>query len=239
MKSTTLGALLDLLVFRLARVDETGLPKGDRVNIGSAYLTPPGWINLDNSPSVWLSRHRAARYLLEKTHFTSASAQERWRPGIVFHDVRHGLPWAEQSLSFIYTSHLLEHLSRLDGEGLLRECHRVLKPSGILRVVVPDLRYYAQKYLDDLDGCDTDTDRALSATASERFMEIVGVHNGGALSARNPHRWMYDERSLADGLKRVGFVNVAARRYREGDFPDLDKMDTRPIDSLHMEAVKA
>jgi SAM-dependent methyltransferase len=47
----------------------------------------------------------------------------------------------------VYHSHVLEHFSQEDGELLIRECYRVLKPGGVLRVVVPDLEQIAINYL--------------------------------------------------------------------------------------------
>jgi hypothetical protein len=46
----------------------------------------------------------------------------------------------------------LEHLPRPQALPFLRECHRVLAPGGILRVVVPDLETIARLYLKYLEG---------------------------------------------------------------------------------------
>jgi predicted SAM-dependent methyltransferase len=54
------------------------------------------------------------------------------------------LPFDDSTLHFIYSEHFLEHLFFDEAVSLLRECHRVLKPSGVIRTVVPDadLRTY-------------------------------------------------------------------------------------------------
>lgn len=44
-------------------------------------------------------------------------------------------PWASNAVSGIHVSHLLEHFA--DQERFLRECHRILKPGGFLRIVGP------------------------------------------------------------------------------------------------------
>lgn len=237
MSIRRIGPILDWLVYRCARARKRALPISDQLNIGSAYMVAPGWINLDNSPSVWLSKHDSIRYILQKTKIIQDSAQERWPSDIVFHDVRHGLPWPDQSLRYIYTSHTLEHLSRRDGEYLLRECNRVLKSGGILRVVVPDLIFYAKRYVDAHTEANLNSEDKISAT--EEFLEIVGAKSGSITSSRNPHRWMYDSASLANFLSKVGFINVVEKHYREGQVPDLEILDTRPDDSLHMEAERS
>ncbi len=65
-----------------------------------------------------------------------------------------GIPATSQSVDVVYHSHLLEHLQEEDGEDLIRECFRVLKPKGILRVVVPDLEKICRDYLSTLQEVD-------------------------------------------------------------------------------------
>jgi predicted SAM-dependent methyltransferase len=236
MRSKFIASIIDFLVLQMARTNKKSLPQLDRLNLGSAYNVAPGWVNIDNSPSVWLSKHNTVRHLLQKVNLINESTQQSWQVDLIFHDVRHGLPWPDQSVRYIYTSHLLEHLSPQGGERLLQECYRVMKSGGILRVVVPDLMLYAQHYIDAITSGASKCEDIPSFSATENFLEIVGVHFGNTVSFRCPHRWMYDACSLARYLAKVGFVKIEQKAYREGRVPDLEILDTRPDDSLHMEA---
>ena len=71
-----------------------------------------------------------------------------------------GIPAASQSADLIYHSHLLEHLDQEEGEVLIKECFRVLKQGGILRVVVPDLERICRDYLSTLKEVDQETQYA-------------------------------------------------------------------------------
>ena len=42
-------------------------------------------------------------------------------------------------MDIVYSSHLLGHLTLKSANQYLREAYRVLKPEGVLRIVVPDL----------------------------------------------------------------------------------------------------
>jgi SAM-dependent methyltransferase len=53
----------------------------------------------------------------------------------VLADLRGGLPFADASVDRIFTVHLLEHL--MDFLPLVDECHRVLRPDGILHILSP------------------------------------------------------------------------------------------------------
>jgi predicted SAM-dependent methyltransferase len=71
-------------------------------------------------------------------------------PGVISHNLMQPLKYAENTFDAVYHSHVLEHMPKRYGPVLLRECWRVLKPGGILRVVVPDLELAARDYLQQL-----------------------------------------------------------------------------------------
>ena len=61
-------------------------------------------------------------------------------------DLRQPLPYADAAVAFIFNEHFLEHITRDEGLTFLRECRRVLKPSGVFRVSTPDLRWLIAQY---------------------------------------------------------------------------------------------
>lgn len=67
--------------------------------------------------------------------------------GIIAVDARQRLPFADGSFDAVYHSHLLEHLSRSNGERFLSECHRILGHGGVMRIVVPDFEDLVGAYL--------------------------------------------------------------------------------------------
>ncbi|MEM7457412.1 MAG: methyltransferase domain-containing protein, partial [Planctomycetota bacterium] len=72
---------------------------------------------------------------------------ESSEPGVIVHDVTRGIPFETGSFDAVYHSHLLEHLKPHLGRALMADCLRVLKPGGVLRIVVPDLERIAELYL--------------------------------------------------------------------------------------------
>lgn len=61
------------------------------------------------------------------------------------------LPFPNNSFDAVYSSHLLEHFSKEDALKIMYECFRLLKPGGIVRMVVPDLEYTCREYLRVID----------------------------------------------------------------------------------------
>jgi len=123
--------------FTKRTVGATANAKPLLVNLGCGRHFHPDWVNLD------LTAHA---------------------PGVIPHDLRDRLPFADACCDVVYHSHVLEHFTRPAAATFLRECHRVLKPGGTLRVVVPDLETIARLYLHYLD-------RALAGDprAAERY----------------------------------------------------------------------
>ena len=119
-----------------------------RVNIGCGRSPTPGWVNIDNSPSVLLRS-------LPVGHLLGETRREVWRAARA-HSVRYGsarrLPFPAGSADVVYSSHMIEHLSRKNVIRFLRECYRILAPEGILRIVIPDLNVFVADYLLNRDA---------------------------------------------------------------------------------------
>lgn len=72
-------------------------------------------------------------------------------PDVLACDLRNGIPMADETADVVYHSHVLEHFVRKDAFFFLSECHRILKPGGVIRVAVPDLEQIVRSYLDCLE----------------------------------------------------------------------------------------
>jgi predicted SAM-dependent methyltransferase len=71
--------------------------------------------------------------------------------GVIVHDLKKGIPYPDNSFDLVYHSHVLEHIPKEYAGSFLTECIRVLRPGGILRVVIPDLEQIVRTYLSLLE----------------------------------------------------------------------------------------
>jgi len=69
---------------------------------------------------------------------------------VMSHNVTDGLPFPDKTFDVVYHSHLLEHIPFEKSLPFIHECFRVLKPGGIIRILVPDLERIAGLYLEKL-----------------------------------------------------------------------------------------
>ena len=105
-------------------------------------------------------RHRLQGYDMTKLNIGCGDRYAKGWVNVDFHpcgrsvarvNILRGLPYSAESFDAVYSSHVLEHFPRETSLRLLLEMRRVLKPGGIVRVVVPDLEETCREYLRILD----------------------------------------------------------------------------------------
>jgi len=103
---------------------------------------------------------------------------------VIAHNLKDGIPFPDQSFDVVYHSHVLEHFPKAEAEPFIRECYRVLRPQGILRVVVPDLEQIARTYLHCLEQAATDSqewDQNYQWMLLEMYDQTVRNQAGGEM----------------------------------------------------------
>jgi predicted SAM-dependent methyltransferase len=199
-----------------------GDANGLKLHIGAFGHIVPGWVNTDITPHLRVARVPGLAWLLRRVGLIDAERYEQHRTGIFrelrYLDVSRRFPWSDGVVDAVYSSHLLEHLHRGEAVHCIREMHRVLKPSGICRIAVPDLDALV---------------RSFSPADPEPFLD--GIFEGRQRRDKNRHHWHYNETLLRRILEESGFHDVRRCAYRAGRCPDVEAVDTRP-ESLFMEA---
>lgn len=110
--------------------------------------------------------------------------------------IERGLPFADAAVDQIYTVHFLEHVRDL--VGVMNEIHRVLKPDGVLHVMVPHWQcinavadpthvrfFHAQtfKYFcSEQPGVRPYRPLSIAATAADLFADLQPVKDGDTMT---------------------------------------------------------
>ena len=116
------------------------------LNLACGDQAHPEWTNVEFWPHCVRYRAPGVGALFRRLDADRLHPNGRGVP-VRFADLREGIPYPDESFDVAYHSNFLEHLDRADAEAFLRECRRVLRPGGILRVVVPDLGVQARAYV--------------------------------------------------------------------------------------------
>jgi SAM-dependent methyltransferase len=116
-----------------------------KVNLGSGLTVASGWVNIDSSLNALASRFLKP-LLFVSYKFSNAQRWYHFSDYVVLlkghtfvhHDLAYGIPLPNGSAEVIYSAHCIEHLDHEAAEFVFREARRVLLPSGVLRINVPN-----------------------------------------------------------------------------------------------------
>ena len=96
-----------------------------------------------------------------------------------------GQPFPDNSIDVVYCAHVLEHFDRVGANLFLNEIYRILKPNGILRIVVPNLEEICKSYLQALIDVriheDSDSKGRYEWAAIELLDQLVRHQSGGEM----------------------------------------------------------
>lgn len=220
-------------------------------NLGCGTRTHPACVNVD-----WSIHLRLRRLHLESLGGSRAEKIRALPQSIVVHDLRKGIPARDATVDVVYHSHVLEHIDRADAPGFMSEIHRVLKPGGIQRIVVPDFEQLARRYVEAFgdeghesrvaDMIEQIVRRQAAGTAAQRPLRrrVENALLGDARKRGETHQWMYDRLTLGALLERSGFTAISVVDHETSRIPGWNDLgldaepDGRPYkpDSLYMEA---
>ncbi|HEX9990359.1 MAG TPA: methyltransferase domain-containing protein [Chloroflexia bacterium] len=215
----------------------------------------PFWQELYAARVRFASRRVPGRYAGARELLVNLGAGDKGKPGWVnvdvlklpnvncVYDCRKKLPFPENSVKGIFCEHFFEHIDYTEeAPYFLSECHRVLMPGGVIRIIVPDLEKYLRAYCagswEEFGRIRPLVDGGRDRYFGNKYntqMELVNV----LFRQGHEHKFAYDFRTLAFLLDKYGFQNVKQQQFGESYMEEL-VIDTpdRATESLYVEGVK-
>jgi predicted SAM-dependent methyltransferase len=140
---------------------------------------------------------------------------------IIYLDATKRFPFDDGTFDYIYSEHMIEHIAWRDGLQMLRECRRVLKPGGTIRIATPDL-----DVLLALHGHSHDPRQAhYIKWITDVFLPDVKVYKASFVinnAFRNyEHQFLYDGDVMELALRHCGFVNIKRCPFGQSDDASL------------------
>jgi predicted SAM-dependent methyltransferase len=140
---------------------------------------------------------------------------------VVYMDASEPFPLPDASFDVVYSEHMLEHLSYADGQRCLRECVRVLRPDGRIRIATPSLERLIALYDPELD----DVQRRYMGWSIDTFVGDADEHLPGFVLNNFlrdwGHEFVYDRDTLRHALSSAGFVDAEELAVGESRDPRL------------------
>ena len=142
-------------------------------------------------------------------------------------DATKRFPLPDASFNYVFSEHQLEHVGYQDAMVMLRECHRILRPGGKIRIALPSLESLIRLF-----------DHVPDPLKEQYIRQQTGfcyptVETPNACFAINAafmnwgHRFLYDQATLRGVLERTGFRNVCFFKPGISDDPNLAGIELR------------
>jgi predicted SAM-dependent methyltransferase len=171
------------------------------INLGCGRRFHPDWVNADIAPQD---------------------------PSVMQCDLSRRLPFSDNDFDVVYHSNVLEHIRRNDAPTFIRECFRVLKPGGILRVAVPDLERICRLYLEKLQRAaagDTASAHDHEWMLLEMYDQTVREKSGGGMLDFLRQNPLPNESFVLERIGQEGRELIAALRNAP---PPMSQSQTPP-----------
>lgn len=147
-------------------------------------------------------------------------------------DVTKPLPFEDNTFDYIFGEHLIEHLTYKDGLRMVKECYRVLKPGGKIRIATPDidtvlkLRTPEKSEL-QLNYIKWHIDHCLPEIGIYKDIFVINsaFNNFG-------HKFLYDYDTLQYSFKETGYIDITRCRPGESSDENLCGIDFRARDEM-------
>jgi len=199
------------------------------INLGCELETIPEFKGVDGSYLIFLMQSKIIPSVVKKIIYSQTCSSNHFsfkdyylklnKLNIIHYNLCYGLPFKENSINYIFSSHFFEHLNRKEGIKLFEECYKVLRKEGKIRICVPDLNIEARKMEKDL--------KIYFKTKDIEILQKYLTINFKNKNYYSFHKRMYNFEELKIILLNIGFKEIKKLKLGEGDFPFIKKLDFR------------
>lgn len=189
-----------------------------KLQVGSGPNVLPGWLNTCKNPEV---------------------------PGVYFLDITQRSPFNDNTFDYVFSEHMIEHMTYVDGIAMLRECYRIMKPGARIRISCPDINFLIR-----LANNPSDQDIEYIKWASQHFTPWA-PYTDGIFVLNNfvrdfHHIFIYNPKTLEKSLTMTGFTDFTWHNIKESSDPHLCNLENDKrmpagflqIETMTVEAIK-
>lgn len=180
-----------------------------KLQIGSGINVLDGWFNVDVFPVY---------------------------PNQYYVDATNALPFGDSTFDYVFSEHMIEHISYPLGRALLQECYRITKPGGRIRIATPDLRKIAALYSEVRSSKQKEyIDAVIARWRTDYGSNEVGIVINNIFGFE--HAFIYDRGTLEELMKKAGFESVVQCAPGESERPSLAGLEAHIEDYIAFETL--
>lgn len=167
--------------------------------------------------------------------------------GVAYMDATKPFPIADNCFDYVFSEHMIEHITFDEANFMLKECYRIMKPGARIRIITPGLDKLILLY-----GNTTDTmlKKYTDDLIQPTFNTPITPHIDYALnyiSYNYLHKFIHSTQTLSHLLTLNGFKNIKSYELYKSDDPNLSNIeihakligeDKYDFESIYIEAEK-
>jgi predicted SAM-dependent methyltransferase len=179
-----------------------------KLNIGCGINILPGWLNTDIKLRKDLDLGGESYAQLDAT-----------KPFEIPND----------TFDFIFSEHMIEHIPYTSALHMVKECYRILRPGGKIRITTPNLAFLIDLYSEHK----TETQKEYIEWSYSKFcppqMPAIDASVINNFFYSWGHSFIYDKKSISHLLSSAGFTEISFHKPQISNVPefmDLEKHGT-------------
>ena len=173
---------------------------------------------------------------------------------VVYLDAGIKFPFKDNTFDYIYSEHIFEHLKFTDSCNMLKECHRVLKPGGVMRLALPHFEFLLGLYQDPKADLNREYIQSTIRDQIPEVHQVLGDSEYGNIYVINNfyrdwgHEVIHSTDSLKQLIENFQFKNVVQKDVGKSDISYLSDLEAHArkdfdrsfyeLETLVFEAVK-
>jgi SAM-dependent methyltransferase len=146
---------------------------------------------------------------------------------VVYLDATSRYPFSDGSFQYVFSEHMIEHVSWEAAVRMLRECYRVLAPGGKLRIVTPNLAKHIHLLNDVQDTAATVYIEARLRLENLPLTPIPGAYLLNREFREYGHQFLYDPTTLRKSLELAGFKEIVQHDVTDNTDPVFREVELR------------
>ncbi len=146
--------------------------------------------------------------------------------GVARIDAAKRFPIPDNSFDFVYSEHMIEHIPFSDGQNMLRECFRILRPGGVLRIATPSIGFLLRLLSSDRGALE----RAYTEWSVKNFVPHAPATTPAFVFNHFVrgwgHQFIYDRETLINALTMAGFKQIIEYEAGQSSHPMLSNLES-------------
>lgn len=144
---------------------------------------------------------------------------------VIFLDVTHRFPFKNDMFDYISCEHMIEHISYTKGFAVLKECYRILRPGGVIRLATPEIYFLIGLFNKEK----TTIQNRYINWHIENFYSNTFIKNetlvANSFFYNFGHRFIYDFETIKNSLELAGFTDITRCEIRKSNHKLLENIE--------------